>query len=201
MNRSIGGALALVAAGFVTSAAQAQEIDYGYFEIGYTQSEFDDPGGDLEANGPKFEFSYSLRDHVHGFASYEKSEFDDAEVEGSRRVAGFGTHFDVLETLGTYGRFGIINADVSLLGTPASDDGVFIAGGVRYRPREGFEIRGGFEHVDFDDSGSDTNAFFGADLYLSDIAVLAFGARDEDGGDTLSVGLRFYFRQDDNGRR
>jgi hypothetical protein len=67
---------------FVTAAAQAQlaSTPYTYFDGSFQGSKFDTSsivGADIEGNGPLFEVSVAMQEHVYLFGTYEKISLDD----------------------------------------------------------------------------------------------------------------------------
>ena len=176
-------------------AAQPDDINYLYLELGYGQTELDVAGPDIEGNGLSLEGSVPIREHIHVFGGYGALEFDGiADADSVEKLFGVGTNFSFFdEKLSVYGRLGFIDADIDIGAGNVEDDGLFASGGVRYMPLPGWEIRGGFEHVDLDLAGSDTAAVIGSDLFVTDVVALTIKLKDNDDASSIAIGARFYF--------
>jgi hypothetical protein len=175
------------------AAAQPDQVDYLYLDLGYGETETDVPGGDVEANGLSFEVSIPVRDHIHLVGGYGASELEDnADADGVEKYFGVGTDW-AWRKFSVYGQLGFIDLDVDLGAGTAEDDGLFLVGGIRYMPTAGWEIRGGAEYLDLDISDTDTSVFIATDLFVTDVVALTLRLSGNDDMTGVTIGGRFYF--------
>jgi hypothetical protein len=169
-------------------------INYSFFSAGVLISELDVPGGELDASGYGAILSFEVRDHFHLFGMYESLELDDfSNVTASDRVVGLGTHFDLGEKLSLFGRLGYINVRADDGFVDFEDDGAVAMAGVRLAPGGGFGLRAGVTHVQFDESGDETDFTAGADLFLTESVALSVDGTYEEDAISLLIGGRLYF--------
>lgn len=181
---------------------QVDEISYHYLETGLVDVDIDVPGGeDLGGDGYSFEYSVDVRDHIHLFASYEHFEIDDVDGDAARKLLGIGTHWGLTDNLSVFGRFAYTDVDLDVGAGNVSDDGATVIGGLRYMFGNGWEVRGGAEHVDLDDGGSDTYFTIGGNLFLTDVVALSLDIDDRDDDRVALLSLRFYWDNDPGPRR
>lgn len=180
---------------------QIDEISYHYLETGLVDGDVDDPNTDLGGNGYGFEYSIDIRDHVHLFAGYERFDIDEVDGDSTRKLIGFGTHWNLTPRLSAFGR--VAYTDVALdLGTGnVNDDGAAVIGGLRYLFDGGWEIRGGAEYVSLDEGDSDTYLTVGGNVFLTDVVALSLDFDDRDGTTVTQLSLRFYWDNDPGPRR
>lgn len=199
MNRSILFTLVACPVLAFGQGRPVDDIDYGYFALGYLDTSTDVIAGttatEFDGSGFSIDGSLELRDHIHAFLSYTSNEFDatpDATI--GTRWGGLGTHWSVHNKVSVYGRLGFVNGD--------GYDGSFLEGGVRWVPADGYELRGGFQHVDPDIAGvdSDTGVFIAGDLMLTGVTALTATFASKDNSQEIGIGVRFYFG-DENSRR
>jgi hypothetical protein len=176
------------------AAAQPDQIDYLYLDLGYAKTETDTPAGDVDGSGLGFEVSVPVRDHVHLVGGYAATELDDnADADGVEKYFGVGTQWAFARKFSVYGQAGFIDLDLDLgLGT-VEDDGVFLSGGIRYMPAAGWEVRGGADYFDLDILDTDATLFVATDLFLTDVVTLTARLSGNDDSTALSIGARFYF--------
>jgi hypothetical protein len=176
------------------AAAQPEQADYLYLDLGYGKSETDVPGGDVEGNGLGFEVSVPVREHIHLVGGYAASELDDnADADSVEKYFGVGTQWSLARKLSVYGQAGVIDLDLDVGAGNLEDDGLFLSGGVRFMPTAGWEIRGGFDYVDLDVLDTDTSLFVATDLFLTDVVALTARITGNDDTTALTIGGRFYF--------
>lgn len=174
-------------------AAQPDQVDYLYLDVAYSKAETDVPGGDVEANGLAFEVSVPIRDHIHLVGGYGASELEDnANADGVEKYFGVGTDWS-WRRFSVYGQAGFIDVESDLGAGTVEDDGLFLAGGIRYMVTPGWEVRGGAEYLDLDLNDTDTSVFIATDLFLTDVVSLTVRVSGNDDTTAVSIGGRFYF--------
>ena len=190
----------LLAPSAAFAQADTTDIRYSWLQIGHVMTQLDNtaplPGepDTLDFSGWNFSAAFAVRDHVHLFADYESSEFDDFEQFTTKEVTfGIGAHMDLVERLSLFGRVGYfdVSADDGL--NSADDDGIRAIAGVRFIPLPGYELRGGVDYYDLDLSGDDTAGFAAADIFLADGFALTGEVLFYDEGESYTVGARLYF--------
>ena len=176
---------------------QVDEISYHYLEVGFVDADLDVPGGeDLGGDGYGFEYSVDIRDHVHLFGAYERFDIDDIDGDATRKLLGIGTHWGLTPKLSVFGRFAYTDVALDVGGGNVGDDGATVMGGLRYMFGNGWEVRGGAEHVELDDGGGETYFTFGGNVFLTDVVALSLDFDDRDGDTVALLSLRFYWDND-----
>ena len=176
------------------AAAQPDQADYLYLDLGYGKTETDVPGGDVDGNGLGFEVSVPVREHIHLVGGYAASELEDnADADSVEKYFGVGTHWSLAPKLSVYGQGGVVDLDIDLGLGSVTDDGLFLSGGVRYMPTAGWEVRGGFDYFDLDVLDTDTTLFIATDLFLTDVVALTARISGNDDTTGITIGARFYF--------
>lgn len=188
-------AAAMLAVGApLTAAAQTDEISYDYVELAYATTETDIGPGNIDGNALDFDASVEIRKNIHIAASIFRGEADDLpNTDELTKSFGIGAHFRPGERWSPWGQIGFIDVDVDVQNVNASDDGLYAAGGVRFVPARGYEIRASAMYYDLDDGGDDTIVTVAGDIALTDVAALTLSYSEGDNAEALAVGLRFYF--------
>ncbi len=181
-------ALALAAA--LPMSAQAGEISYSYIQGGYSAASVD--GGDFNGFGLKGSFAFN--DSFYGFASYDSGE--DSSVDLNQTTLGAGWH-----TAGDTQWFveaNYINNEIDFGFGSFDDDGFAIAGGVRAKVSDKFELNGKLSYTDVGDFGDGFGVGVGALLSFNDTwgAYASYDYSDRGSNvelDTWSLGVRASF--------
>jgi hypothetical protein len=179
MQRRILGVLAALAAA-LPLASQADTMDYSYVDLGFVDSELDEPAVD----GDGFALRGSLEFHpsFFAFAEIEDLGYDD-DVDVTSIAVGAGGHYPLNDKVDLVGRFGVVKYDIDAdrFGFEADEDGFTLGARVRGQVMPRLELEGGFDYVDVD-SGDDTVAVLeGRYFFLSNVSGglrLEFGDED-----------------------
>jgi len=189
MQRRILSVLAALAAA-LPLAGQADTMDYSFVELGFVDSELDEPNVD----GDGFALRGSLEFHPSFFAFAELQDLGyDFGVDVTSIAVGAGGHYPLNEKVDLVGRFGIVKYELEADRFDLDDDadGFTIGGRVRGEVLPRFELEGGFDYVDID-SGDDTFVVVEGRYFF--IENVSGGLRLEFGdADTIGIGARLTF--------
>jgi len=181
-------ALALAAA--LPMTAQADELSYSYIQGGYSSASVD--GGNFDGFGVKG--SVAFNDSFYGFAGYDSGS--DHSVDLNQTTIGAGWH-----SAGDTQWFveaSYLNNEIDFGGGSNSDDnGYAVAGGVRAKVSDKFELNAKLNYTDVGDFGDGFGAGVGALFSFNDTWGI-YGSYDySDRGnfnlDTWGVGVRASF--------
>lgn len=186
--------------------AQQNPVSYSYIGLGYQMGEIDGMPTDIDTNGMTLGASMEVANHGHLFGEFGRYEYDDIDgADGNMRALGGGVHFDPFERFSVYGRFGFVDVSDDVGAGPSgvigSDDGLYLAGGVRYMVTSQLELRGSGKYYDLDTFGEEEFASLGGDFYLTDLFTLTFGVDIYDDANVIKVGARIYPTKDPDVRR
>ncbi len=189
LARSIG---AITLAAGLSMPALAQDMSYSFVEASYLDTEIDDNNFDVDGDGFGVSGSIELNETFFLQAAYSTQDFD-FSIDYDQVSVGIGAHFPMAENLDLVGAISYVDAEVDTRFGDLDDDGYGLDLGVRARLAEQFEVEGGINHVDLDDSGDETSLKLGGRYYLSQ--ELAFGAGVQIGDDvtTWQLGVRLEF--------
>lgn len=187
MQRRTLSVLAALAAA-LPLATQAGTMDYSFVELGYLDSELDEP--DVDGDGFALRGSIEFHPNFFAFAEYEDLGYD-FNVDVTAFQVGAGGHWPLNEKIDLVGRLGIVKADLDGPGFDEDEDGFALGARVRGEIMPRFELEGGFDYVDLD-SGDDTSVVLeGRYFFIENVSGglrLQFG--DED---SMGVGARLTF--------
>jgi len=181
-------ALALAAA--LPMSAQAGDLSYNYIQGGYSAANVDG----LDGGGFGIKGSFAFNDSFYAFGSYDTS--DDSGIDFNQTSIGAGWH-----TAGDTQWFveaSYVNNEVDFGGGFSNDDdGYAIAGGVRAKLNDKFELNGNLNYKDVGDFGDGIGAGIGALLSFNDTwgayASYDYSDRGSFDVDTWGVGIRASF--------
>jgi hypothetical protein len=174
-----------------SSRPQESSFDYSYVELEYAETEFGVPGGgDIDGDGFGVEGSFELNDEWHAFAAYGNADLDFG-VDLDSWLIGAGYVFPLQDDLDVYGRVMYVKMDADVPGPDPDDDGLGLQVRVRGRVNDQFEVEGGVQYLNVDDSDTSLQAE-GRYYFRDDFSVglgLTFGG-DTDG---IAVSARYSF--------
>ena len=172
-------------------ASHAGTMDYSYAELAYVDTELDSDDVDVDGDGFELRGSIAFAQNFFAYAGYQDLGFDFG-IDATRFDIGAGMHWPLNPKIDLVGRAGIVQTEVEAdqFGINADDDGFLLGARLRSAITPQFEVEGGFDYTDLDDSGDDTSVvlegryFFveqwsgGLKLEFSDDATLiGIGAR------------------------
>lgn len=188
IKHRILGAIALFALPTISLA----QFNYTYVDLSLVDIEFDVGPGSIDGDGFAISGAYTITDGFFVGGSYHDADFNfgvDGEIT---RITG-GYFHPLNETLDFVATLSFVDAEVSTGPFSAGDDGLALAGGVRYALNEDFEVDAMFEFVDMDLGGNDTGVELRGRYYFNDdIAVSAQLDLAKD-IETFRIGVRFEF--------
>ena len=181
-------ALALAAA--LPISAQAGELSYNYIQGGYSAANVD--GTDFNGFGLKGSFAFN--ENFYGFASYDSGDESGVDLYQTSLGAGWHTSGDTQ----WFVEASFVNNEIDYGGGFSfDDDGYSVAGGVRAKLSDKFELNGKLTYTDVGDFGDGIGAGVGALLSFNDTwgayASYDYSDRGDFDMDTFSVGVRASF--------
>jgi hypothetical protein len=187
-RRMLGGLIAAVAA--LPLATSAAEMSYTYVDLSYVDTELDD----FNADGDGFLLRGSLQVHENFFvfAGHENFDFDRGIDATSWQVGG-GVRWPLSNALDIVGKVGFIKTEIETRGPDFDDDGFLLGVRLRGMVAPKFELEGGIDYVDLDDSGDDTSfTIEGRYYFLQQLAgQLLLNINDD--ATTIGIGARYTF--------
>ena len=185
-------AVALLPAVTLAQAPAAPEspFSYTYLEFGYTETDYEIAGFDLDGDGFSLSGSFELNDDWHVFAGFGHDELD-FNLDLDSWQFGAGYRHPLRDDVDIYGRVMFVNleADVPGVGS-ADDDGLGLLGALRATVADNVEVEGGVQYVDIEES--DTALFVEGRYYFEELSVgvgLVFGGDS----DSIGVSARYTF--------
>lgn len=175
------------------SSAQAGNLDYSYFQIGYVSTEIDVQGYNFDGDGLAIGGSVAINQQFHIFASYSDQDFD-FDVNSDALSIGIGYSHALADSTDFIASIGYASGEVShpTLGS-YDDDGYSVGLALRSKVANNVELIGGVTYVDFSDTGSDTTVSIGVGFDVTDAIQVGGGFSTVDGDTSYNVGIRFYF--------
>ncbi|HEU4617204.1 MAG TPA: hypothetical protein VFV10_04150 [Gammaproteobacteria bacterium] len=172
-------------------AAQADGFDYTYVEGGYLSSSTDVGPFSVDGDGLGIRGSFGLNDTLNLFADYSTEDFDFG-VSTSAFDVGAGGHWGLKDNLDFVGEVAWIRLEADSGNASASDDGLGVSGGLRYRANDKVELQGMLNYADVSDS--DTSFGFSGRYYFSKAFALGAGLLFNDGDTAWNIGVRAGFK-------
>jgi hypothetical protein len=173
--------------------AQADGLSYSYLEGAYIDTDVDN--FDKNVDGFALRGSYELTDRVFAFGGYtnQSTSIFGSKLDLQTLRLGVGYAYPLAPTADLYGKIGYAHADANLPGPDLSDDGYTLGVGLRGRLAEKFELEGGVNYTDLNDSGDDTTVGIAARYFFT--PQFAAGLEGEFGNDakTYGVNVRWNF--------
>jgi hypothetical protein len=165
-------------------ASHAGTMDYTYVELGYVDTNDDDL--DIDGNGFALRGSLAFHENFFAFATYQDLSFDH-DVDTTAFEVGVGGRWPLNPKIDLIGRAGIVRAEVDVGRNDFKDDGFLLGARLRTALAPKFEVEGGFDYVDLDDSGDDTSVILEGRYFFID--QLAGGLSVQFGNDVTTVGV------------
>lgn len=180
----------LVTAALLPFSVLAQDLDYTFVELSYTDTELDLGPGDLSGDGLGLTGSLSVSDSVFLFASYQTQDYQFG-IDGTSYDVGAGMRYGLKPQLDLVGELAWVNYEVDTPLGDAEDDGLGLGVGLRGRVNDSLELQGGVRYVDLEDS--DTFLSVGGRWYFSRTLAAGFGLSFNDDVTGWTLGLRAEF--------
>jgi hypothetical protein len=181
----------LAALGF-TGTAFAKELSYSYLELGYLNTDLDNPNVDGDGFGVRGSLAFTP--NLHGIASFSSLELDDVNADVDQFEIGIGGNWSLSDKLDLIATVSYVNVELDGPGGFNGDDSGFALGGaLRGRVTDALELRGGISYVDLDDSGDETSLNVGARYYVTPMFALGADLQFSDDQTAWVLGARFDF--------
>lgn len=184
------------------------QVSYSYLEFSGVVGKVDASPDDIDARGMALDLSAEFSEHIHGYILHYDVSDDEPGFSADSELwsLGVGTQFEIIERLSLYGRLGALDADIEatvpgIFSITGSDDGYYIAGGIRAIVSDRLQLGAAIEHYDLEDSGSDEYLSFGGDYLVTEVVAFSFEANVHDDATALVLGVRFYPGNDRLARR
>ena len=167
-------------------AANAADFDYTYVEGNYVTGD----AGPGNADGLGVKGSYALNGKANLVADYTTQDFGSG-VDASTFDIGAGAHWGIKADLDFVGEATWVRAKTSTPFGSASDNGLGLAAGLRFRPKAKLELQGMVHYVDV--QSSDTSLGLAGRYYLSKSFSIGGGLLLDNGDTAWNVGVRAGF--------
>lgn len=167
------------------------QFSYNTIEISLIDVDF----GRASADGDGYEIagSFDINERLFALASYQDQSLDFG-IDGSSFALGIGFHDELGDDLDFVASATLIGSEVKALGFSIDDDGFGIAGGVRGRLADTFQLDALLNWVDLDNSGSDTFISLAGRYYFNEqFAISARTNIGDDNRDIFQLGVRIEF--------
>jgi hypothetical protein len=166
-------------------ATQSKPFSYTYAELGYAETEYDALGGDVDGDGLTLSGSIAINNEWHAFASYGNADLDFG-IDLDSWALGAGYRYPLRNDTDIYGRVMFLNVEADLPGPgDADDDGLGLQARMRHWVNDDFEVEGGIQYLNVDDS--DVSLQAEGRYYFQD--NLSVGVGLTFGGDTDGIGI------------
>lgn len=169
-------------------AANAADFDYTYLEGNYVTG--DAGPGNVDGDGFGVRGSYAFNGKANLVADYTTQDFGSG-VDASTFDIGAGAHWAIKADLDFVGEATWVNVKTSTPFGSGSDDGLGLAGGLRYRATDKLELQGMVHYVDV--QNSNTSLDLAGRYYLSKAFSIVGGLLLDNGDTGWNVGVRAGF--------
>jgi hypothetical protein len=197
---AVVGTLALAA---LPLAAQADDMSYRYFQVGYMESDLDNTGDTGDLDGFATRGSIGFAENFFLFTEYstqgvdgDDGEGNDLSIDFKQIVVGLGGHYGLSENLDLVGRVGYadLTVDFDGFGIESPDEsGFMVGGGLRGRIGEHVEIEGGVVYYDYNDALDEIGGEVLVRYHINKTWALAFEYQAIDDLSTIMGGVRISF--------
>jgi hypothetical protein len=150
--------LLLPAVGLAQQRTPSQPFSYNYVELAYDESDFDlGFGGDLDGDGLTLSGSFEINEDWHAYASFANADLNGG-IDVDTWAIGGGYRYPLRDDVDIYGRILYLSSDVDVGPFGADDDGLGLQARIRFRVSDEFEVEGGIQHMDINDSDTSLQA-------------------------------------------
>ena len=191
MNRRLGQTAVSVTAALLFAGTASAELNYDYLELRFVDAEIDAGSNDIDGDGIEFGGSYKIADKVHFFGSYRTLDFDGVDLNTFRIGAGYMTSIAVDTDF--VARVAYIDGEVDTGGRELDDSGFGLSAGFRRMFTPEVEGRAFLNHVDLDESGSETSLELAGDYFFTRQFAAGLALEFGDDATSWSVGGRYFF--------
>ena len=170
---------------------QPDPFNYTYVELGYAETEFDlAGGGELDGDGFTLSGSIELTDEWHAYAAYGNADLDFG-IDLDTWMIGAGYRYPLRDDTDIYGRLLFVNLEADVPGPDPDDDGLGLQARLRHRVNDDFEVEGGIQYLEIDDS--DTSLQAEGRYYFQDNFSVGVGLTFGGDSDGIGVSARLSF--------
>ncbi len=184
----------------LSASATAQDFDYSFFSVGYSQIDIDDEFIGVGVDGDAFGAagSYELNENIFLFGSLQVGELEASGFAGDVDVTvydvGLGYRMPLSDTVDFFGTVAYEYQELEDQGVSIDDNGFGIGVGLRARVSQSIELNGGIQYVDLGDMFGDDTAFTaGGQFALTDNVELGLSGSWGDDLSIYTLSGRFYF--------
>ena len=178
-----------------SATAGAQGFDYNFVSVGYTQLEVEFGSIDVDGDALGIAGSFEVNDSFFIAGNYNFGELEEQgiEVDVDTLSLGAGWHTPLSEQMDFFTTLSYEYVELSALGQSEDDSGIGLGAGLRFQASEAIELNAVINHVDLDESGSDTG--FGLAMLYGVTDSLDIGITGDWGDDSSAYGIngRLYF--------
>lgn len=167
------------------------DMRYNFVEGSIVDVELDGPGN-VDGDGLEIAGSYALDERFFVLGRWQDQDFDRG-VDGRLIELGAGLHHALSDTIDFVATLTYLDLELDAGNASADDDGIAIAGGIRARLAEQFEVDAALKLIDSDNSGTDSTLMLGGRYYFRDTMAVTAGMDFGDDADTLKIGFRLEF--------
>ena len=186
-----GVMLALVTT--ISTPVLAEDMSYTYIQGAYIDTEIDERNFEVDGDGVAFSSSAALGDTFFLQADYATQEFDFG-IDLDQWAVGLGAHLPIASNVDLVGSLNYVRAEVDTNIGDLDDDGYGVAVGLRSRLTDYFELEGGMNYVDLNDTGDGTSFNVGGRYYFTPAFALGVGYQVGDDVNTWTAGFRYEFK-------
>lgn len=188
-NRIILGSLA--ALGLAGPALAQGGFSYNFVELGYVNTEIDNP--DIDGDGFGLRGSLAVSKNFHVFTEYADQDFD-GNVDGKTFELGGGLNWALSPNLDLIATISYVRSEVDTPLGDFDDDGYGLGLGLRGRATGQLELTGGIRYVDLDDSGDNTSLRVGGRYFFTPQFAVGLDLDYDDDATSWVLGARYTFR-------
>jgi hypothetical protein len=184
----IGAAFALAA---LPGISQAQ-FNYTSAEFNFVDVDLDFGPIDVDGDGFSVGGTFTVAENFFIGGSWENYDFDGG-VDGEWLELGGGYFHSLSEDLDFVATLNFVDVEVSSRNVSIDDDGLALAGGIRVKLADSVEVDALIEHVNMDESDSDTGIEIRGRYYFSEEFAVQVKLSTVNDFDTFSIGIRGEF--------
>ena len=181
----------LVPAVSMAQQTQSRPFSYSYAELAYDESDFDlGFGGDLDGDVLTLAGSFEINEDWHAYASFANADLDGG-IDVDTWAIGAGYRYPLRDDVDIYGRVLYLSSDVDVGPFGADDDGLGLQARIRYRVSDEFEVEGGIQHMDVNDSDTSLQAM--ARYHFNDSFSVGLALTFAGDTDSFGINARYSF--------
>lgn len=171
--------------------AQADDMSYRYFQLGYLETNVEGTSSSADGFGTRGSFGFA--DNFFVFTEISKQEVESVDID--QYAIGLGGHYGLSDSVDLVGRLGWAKAELDGGGLSADEEGYLAGVGIRAKAGEKVELEAGVIYVDFGSGADDTGAELAARFYFTPRWAAAVEYQDTGDLSTVMIGVRASFGQ------